>query len=291
MNGIEQRSVVVNDVDFAYLAAGDSGPLALCLHGFPDSAHTYRHLLPRLAADGYRAVAPFMRGYAPTAVPADGRYQTGMLAMDAIGFHEALDGDGDAVIIGHDWGATATYGAAAFAPERWRKVVTMAVPPSGALGAAFFSNLAQIKRSWYMFFFQHPFSDMIVPADDLAFIDMLWADWSPGHDAAEDVPHVKDALRDPANLAAALGYYRATLGAGYNDPALADVQAAGQLDPPQPTLYLHGADDGCIGAEVAEFAAAQAPENITVGIIDGCGHFLHVERPDVVNDEIVGFLS
>ncbi len=142
-----------------------------------------------------------------------------------------------------------------------------------------------------MFFFQHPFSDMVVPANDLAFIDMLWADWSPGHDASDDVPHVKDALRDPANLAAALGYYRATLGAGYNDPALADVQAAGQLDPPQPTLYLHGADDGCIGAEVAEVAAAQAPENIAVGIIDGCGHFLHVERPDVVNDEIMEFLS
>jgi len=291
MNGMDQRSVVVNDVEFAYLAAGDSGPLAVCLHGFPDSAHTYRHLLPRLAADGYRAVAPFMRGYAPTAVPADGRYQTGMLAMDAVGFHEALGGDGDAVIIGHDWGATATYGAAAFAPERWAKVVTMAVPPSGALGAAFFGNLAQIKRSWYMFFFQHPFSDMIVPSNELAFIDMLWADWSPGHDAGEDVPHVKAALRDPANLAAALGYYRATLGDGYNDPALADVQAAAQQDPPQPTLYLHGADDGCIGAEVAEFAATQAPGNIRVGIIDGCGHFLHVERPDVVNDEIMEFLS
>jgi len=104
-----------------------------------------------------------MRGYAPTAVPADGRYQTGMLAMDAIGLHEALGGDGDAVIIGHDWGATATYGAAAYAPERWRRVVTMAVPPSGAVGAAFLGNLAQIKRSWYMFFFQHGLSDLVVP--------------------------------------------------------------------------------------------------------------------------------
>ena len=105
MAEIEQRVVTVNDVEFTCLAAGDDGPLALCLHGFPDSAHTYRYLLPRLAAGGYRAVAPFMRGYAPTAVPADGRYQTGMLAMDAIGLHEALGGDGDAVIIGHDWGA------------------------------------------------------------------------------------------------------------------------------------------------------------------------------------------
>jgi pimeloyl-ACP methyl ester carboxylesterase len=291
MAQIEQRAVTVHDVEFAYLSAGVDGPLALCLHGFPDSAHTYRYLLPRLAAEGYRAIAPFQRGYAPTAVPADGRYQTGMLALDAIGLHEALGGDGDAVIIGHDWGASATYGAAAHAPERWRKVVTMAVPPSGAVGAAFLGNLQQIKRSWYMFFFQHGLADLVVGADDLAFIDMLWADWSPGHNAEEDVPHVKDALRDPANLAAALGYYRATLGSGFVDPALADVQAATQQDPTQPTLYLHGADDGCIGAEVAEWAAAHAPDNISVRIFEGCGHFLHVEHPQAINDEIMEFLS
>ena len=290
MVDIEQGVVSVNDVDFTYLTAGQ-GPLALCLHGFPDSAYTYRHLLPQLAAAGYHAVAPFQRGYAPTAVPADGRYQTGMLALDAIGLHESLGGDGDAVIIGHDWGASGTYGAAAHAPERWRKVVTMAVPPSGAIGAAFLGNLAQIKRSWYMFFFQHGLADLVVGADDLAFIDMLWADWSPGYAADDDVAHVKDALRDPANLAAALGYYRATLGNGYVDPALADVQAAAQTDPTQPTLYLHGADDGCIGVEVAAWAGEHAPENITVRIINGCGHFLHVEEPKVVNEMILEFLA
>jgi pimeloyl-ACP methyl ester carboxylesterase len=291
MPAIEQRVVTVNEVEIAYLSAGVDGPLALCLHGFPDSAHTYRYLLPRLAAEGYRAVAPFMRGYAPSAVPADGRYQTGMLATDAIKLHEVLGGDGEAVIIGHDWGATATYGAAAHAPERWRKVVTMAVPPGAAMGAAFLDNLAQIKRSWYMFFFQHGLSDLVVGANDLAFIDMLWSDWSPGHDAHEDVPYVKDALRDPANLAAALGYYRATLGDGFVDPALADVQAAGQQDPPQPTLYLHGANDGCIGAEVAEWAADHSPENVSVRIFEDCGHFLHVEHPQAINDEIMEFLS
>ena len=79
---------------FAYLTTGGSGPLALCLHGFPDTAHTWRHLAPRLAAAGYRAVAPFTRGYAPTAVPADGLYQTGALAADANALHDALGGDG-----------------------------------------------------------------------------------------------------------------------------------------------------------------------------------------------------
>src|SRR5580765_2003658 len=107
---IQQDGVTANGVEFAYLHCG-SGPLALCLHGFPDSAHTWRHLMPMLAEAGFHAVAPFMRGYAPTAVPADGRYQTGVLGLDAIALHEALGGGQPGVVIGHDWGATATYSA------------------------------------------------------------------------------------------------------------------------------------------------------------------------------------
>jgi pimeloyl-ACP methyl ester carboxylesterase len=204
MPDIAQQTVSANGVDFTYLTAGD-GPLALCLHGFPDSAHGYRHLLPALAAAGYRAVAPFQRGYAPTGVPESGLFQSGVLGTDANALHDALGGGDDAVIIGHDWGASGTHAAAVLEPQRWRKVVSMAVPPGGAIGMAFLTDLAQVKRSWYMFFFQHPLSDLVVPGNDLAFIDMLWADWSPGYDATEDLGYVKDALRDPAHLQAALG--------------------------------------------------------------------------------------
>jgi pimeloyl-ACP methyl ester carboxylesterase len=290
MTGITQGTVTANGVDFTYLTAGE-GPLALCLHGFPDSAHGYRHLLPRLADAGYRAVAPFQRGYAPTAIPADGRYQSGVLATDANALHQALGGTADAVIIGHDWGASATHGAAVLEPNRWRKVVSMAVPPGGAIGMSFLTNLQQIKRSWYMFFFQSPLADLVVPGADLAFIDMLWADWSPGHNATDDLAHVKAALRNPANLSAALGYYRATLGDGYKDPALDGAQAATSAAPTQPMLYLHGRNDGCIGVDVAELAASMVPDNITVEIVDDAGHFLHLERPDFVNQRIIDFLS
>jgi len=287
----EVRRISANGVDFAYLAAGDSGPLALCLHGFPDSAHTWRHILPALAAAGYRAVAPFMRGYAPTSVPEDARYQTGALASDAVALHEALGGDGSAVIIGHDWGAAATVGAAVLDPARWSKVVTLAVPPGGAMGRAFLGNTDQLKRSWYMFFFQLGLADFVVANDDLAFIDMIWRDWSPGYDATQDLALLKPSLRDPANLAAALGYYRALFGAVPQDPALADAQAASGGMPSQPLLYLHGRDDGCIGLEVVEDARAETAANVTIEVVDGAGHFLHVERPDVVNARIVEFLS
>src|SRR5579875_940155 len=101
---MEQRTVTVGDLQFGYLVEGPGdGPLALCLHGFPDTARTFRHLLPRLAAAGFRAVAPWLRGYAPTALAPDGAYQTGALAFDACALHEALGGDADAVVIGHDW--------------------------------------------------------------------------------------------------------------------------------------------------------------------------------------------
>jgi len=194
-------------------------------------------------------------------------------------------------VIGHDWGALAAYGAAAFEPDRWRRVVAAAVPPAGAIGRAFLTSYDQLRRSWYMFFFQHALADAVVPANDLVFIDRLWADWSPGYDASDDLPRVKDALRDSANLAAALGYYRATLGGVEQDPALADQQAATQQAPPQPTLYLHGKDDGCIGAELAENVDAMLAPGSRAEVLTGCGHFLQLERPGDVNRLILEFLK
>ncbi len=293
MQTIKKNTVQANGLEFHYLDIGE-GPLALCLHGFPDSPWTYRYLLPELAKAGYRAVAPFMRGYAPTQISANGDYETCTLAADAAALHGALGGDKNAVLIGHDWGSVAAIGAATHAPERWRRCVIMSVPPFAVFGQVAF-NYDQIKRSFYFWFFQMKISDAIVPGNNMAFIDDLWADWSPGYDAKEDLAHVKDCLRQPANLQAAMGYYRSLFHPdrfGSPDGMAAQNNTWGRTVP-QPTLYLHGVQDGCVGLNetttnsVLDFVG---PGSEVVRIQDA-GHFLLVEKPAQVNERILQFLG
>jgi pimeloyl-ACP methyl ester carboxylesterase len=297
---VRPATVRANGLQFGVLEAG-SGPLALCLHGFPDSADTWRHLLPALAGAGFRAVAPFMRGYAPTAVPADGAYHLGALVADAVALHEVLGGDGNAVLIGHDWGAEAAYGAAVAAPDRWRRLVTLAVPPA-ALDEVLFNDYEQLKRFFYLFMFRDPagFAELVLARDDMAYLDKLWRDWSPGFQPGEHLTRVKQCLRQPANLAAALGYYRAAgvagvAGAAGEAPGTADRYAAEQQaagrQAPQPTLYLHGARDGCIGVDLARGSERFLAPSSRMIVIDNAGHFLHLEKPGQVNDHILSWVG
>jgi pimeloyl-ACP methyl ester carboxylesterase len=301
---VRSATVRANDLEFGLLEAG-SGPLALCLHGFPDTAHTWRHLLPALAGAGFHAVAPFMRGYAPTAVPADGAYQLGALVADAVALHEVLGGGGDAVLIGHDWGAEASYGAAAHAPDRWRRLVTLAVPPA-SLDPVLFSDYEQLKRFFYLFLFRDPagFADALVASDQMSFLDRLWHDWSPGYDAGEDLARVKESLREPANLAAAIGYYRTAGAAGgsggpsgaADGPAETAARYAAEEEAirrqaPLPTLYLHGAADGCIRVELARGAERLLAPSSRMVVIEDAGHFPHLERPGEVNEHILAWIS
>ncbi|MFL6238782.1 MAG: alpha/beta fold hydrolase [Actinomycetes bacterium] len=286
-----QRTISTAKLDIAILEAGDpNDPLALCLHGFPDTAHTWRHLLPMLAAAGFHAVAPFMRGYAPTGVPADRAYQAGALVADATALHEALGADGDAVLIGHDWGAMTAYGAGAVAPERWRRLVTLSVPPPAALMSSFFL-FPQLKRSFYIFLFQTPLAEGAVTADDFAFLDGLWQDWTgPSYDPSTDLRHVKESLRGPDNVAAAIGYYRAMLDASaYLDDYAGEQEACSRIAP-QPTLYLHGTDDAALGADVVNDATSQLSADSRVEFVSGANHFLHLENPAAVNALILDWV-
>ena len=110
------KYVQANGVRFAYLEQGD-GPLVMFLHGFPDNAWSYRKQLQVFAEAGYRAVAPFLRGYAPTEIPADGIFDPIALGKDLEALIAALSDDGQARVVGMDWGGTSTFQALATAPS------------------------------------------------------------------------------------------------------------------------------------------------------------------------------
>jgi pimeloyl-ACP methyl ester carboxylesterase len=252
-------------------------------------------LLGELAAAGFHAVAPWMRGYPPTAVPTDGLYQPAALSLDAVALADALAPvDRPAMLVGHDWGAIAAYGAVVHRPDRFARLVTMSVPHRASLTARMVTSPAQLKRSWYMFFFQVPLAEHAVAFNDFALIEHLWRDWSPGFEpAAEYLRGVKDTLGSPGCLDAALGYYRHLLNPLKHDARLAAVEAAGSGWVPVPTLYLHGADDGCFGADMVypDDMKPLFPEGLEAEIMPGLGHFLHLEAPAQVNDRIVEFLT
>jgi pimeloyl-ACP methyl ester carboxylesterase len=286
---IQRVDVDCRGLSYACLTAG-SGPLALCLHGFPDNARGWAPTLRALAAAGFHAVAPFMRGYAPTGVPVGSSGSLPEWVADVAALHETFQGNGDAVLVGHDWGAQAAYCAASLGTDRWRRLVVASIPPP-VIMIAQLSRYEQLKLFWYQFLFLQPLADTIVAADDLDFIGRLWADWSPGFDAAGVLPGVKDSLRDPQRLATALETYRA-LYDPTRVPAGLEAEAAAVFNPhTQPTLYLHGADDACVPAAVTDGAAAVLPAGSRVEVVPGAGHFLQYERPDDVAERIAAFVS
>ncbi len=281
MDEPRRLEIALPGVDLVALAWGDPGaPLALCLHGFPDTARTWRHLGPALAEAGFHVVAPYTRGYAPSGPARDGDYSVAALMRDAAGIRERLAPGGEAVLIGHDWGGITAQGLAADPEHPFARVVSLAIPPLWALSDAIgermpgsvLALLGQTRRSWYIGFNQLP----VLPERLIGpLVRRLWLTWSPGYDATEDLADVMASLSEPAHRSAAIGYYRALRRTRPDAPWL--------RSPLVPTLYLHGEDDGCLSPALSDMAGS--------GGVPETGHFLHLEHPERVNATVVEFLT
>ncbi|MFE0258359.1 alpha/beta fold hydrolase [Streptomyces sp. NPDC059010] len=271
------------------LEAG-SGPLVLCLHGFPDHAASWTGLLNRLAREGYWAVAPALRGYWPGGAAPDGSYRPFSTGQDALALIEAL-GREQADLIGHDLGAVAAYAAASLDATRVRRLVGMAVPYGPQLGTAFVTDGDQQRRSWYMYFFQTAIAEAAVAFDDFAFIDRLWREWSPGYELSEvERAALKETFRAPGVLRETLGFYRQLFTPPADEAArIMEARASGAIT--VPSLYLHGADDNCMSVELSEGMDALFTNGLERVVVPDAGHFLHLEQPKPVADHILGFLN
>ncbi|MFF9363840.1 alpha/beta fold hydrolase [Streptomyces griseoluteus] len=268
----------------AYLHAGHAdAPLALLLHGFPDTPHSWNPLAEGLVEAGFRVVAPWLRGYAPSSPAADGDYGPSAHVSDVAALAQVMGADEHTLLIGHDIGAAIAYAAALRHPNLFGRVATLSVPPPPALSAVM-TSYAQLKRSWYTFAFQHPAAEELIGADNFAFLRGLWTDWSPRLDPTPHLDHLHAALPDREHLSAALGWYRAVFQPTPPDQALATEQAAAGGRVPMPWLYLHGTDDGCVGAEALQYVPGGVP-------LHGVGHFPQLEAPREVVIHLRKFLE
>ncbi|WP_435744832.1 alpha/beta fold hydrolase [Nocardioides sp. SYSU DS0663] len=258
----------------------EDGPLAVLLHGFPDTAWTWRHLGPHLAERGWRVVAPHTRGYAPSTLPRDGDHHVAALMADAVGVHDVLGGDERAVLVGHDWGAITANALGAHPASPYAKVVAMAVPPLPAVSGGPLTLARQARMSWYIAFNQLP----ALPERLFErLVHHLWRTWSPRYDASDDLALVHASLGAPEHRSAALGYYRDLARPWRVRGAYRDWHRTWAGTPVVPSLLLHGAQDGCLHPAMARGAGAV--------MVDGAGHFLQLERPAEVNRLVADFLA
>jgi len=262
------------------------GELLVALHGFPDTAWTWRTVAPLLADAGYRVAAPFLRGYAPSGIPDDHDYSVRALVADAVALHDRLGGNATTAVIGHDWGAI-TAGALAGDPASpYVRVVALAVPPtpwmnptSRALRPWLGAMLRQPAHSWYIAYNQVP---GLAERHFEWLSRRLWSAWSPGYPAADDLAHLARAVPDRAHATAVVSYYRALVSRG-SRVALAE--------PRVPLLYLHGDRDGALEPRFFPVVRARIAAPSRAALLTGAGHFLHLEQPDVVAAHVVDFLG
>ncbi|MEM9724836.1 MAG: alpha/beta fold hydrolase [Pseudomonadota bacterium] len=293
VDGLTELRLEHGPLRFPAWAAGDpAAPLVLCLHGFPDAPWTWRRQLPALAEAGYYAVAPTIRGYAPSAAPADPVYKLDACATDVTAWADAL-GAARFHLVGHDWGAIIAYWAATAAPERVATLSTLAVPPTWRFMASTLRVPRQLLKSWYVFAFQgRGLSVAAASRGDHALLKRLWRDWSPNY-ALSDLEWraLQTQFAQPGVTANALRYYQQNLSPAWmlspsgGAPAGLPIQA--------PTLAITGADDGCVDTRIydhafrpGDFAGALRIERLV-----GAGHFAQLEQPDQVTALLLDGLS
>lgn len=312
---MRQREIATNGVRLRITEAGE-GPLVLLLHGFPESAYSWRHQLRALAEAGYHAVAPDQRGYATSDAPqAIEAYDQVELAADVAGLIDAMGAE-RAVVVGHDWGAPVAYHTALLHPDKVRAVVGMSVPWGGRPSRPPLPRLHELFKDvfFYMIYFQTPgVAEAELETDTRRSLRTFF--YSASGDAPRGggfTPHpptarLLDTMSDcgdalprwlsPTDLDVytadfTRSGFRGPLNWYRNFDRTWERTAALASRIEQPALFLVGDRDPVLAFTRGQLdrMRASVPHLANSIVLQGCGHWIQQERPDEVNAALIGFL-
>jgi len=287
---IKHNYAAINGIRMHYAEAG-SGELVILLHGFPDCWYTWRHQIDALSKK-YHVVVPDMRGYNET--DNIGPFDTGTLRQDVIKLVHQL-GNKQAHIIGHDWGGAIAWNLAISNPEVVQTLGICNIPHP----ANFFKGLrtfTQLKRSWYIFFFQIPFLPERFLARD-NYHRLARSMYRIGPNTDEDINFYINSWKK-YGLSGGINWYRAT---GKN-VFFEAIKRMIKLRPPTTekmtrsmqvaarTTMIWGEKDFALGKELT-FDTDQYVPDLTISYLPDVGHFVQQEAPEKVNELLLEHLA
>ncbi|HUR48779.1 MAG TPA: alpha/beta hydrolase [Acidimicrobiales bacterium] len=276
------EDVAVGDLVFRTRIAGEGDRLVLLLHGFPQTSWMWRHVLPALAAAGYRVAAPDQRGYSPGARPEDvEEYGFAALTGDVAGLAAALGHDRFDVV-GHDWGGAVAWGTAARFPDQVRSVTSVSTPHSAALVEAMGAPSGdQANKSSYMSLFgaEKGKAEAVLLSGGADGLRGVYESWGLGTEDDDDVEAYVRALSDEPTLSAALNWYRR----GFEWAAVEPVEV--------PALYVWGTEDVALGREAAELTEKYVGGPYRFVVLDGVDHWVAEHAGDRLIAELTAHLA
>jgi pimeloyl-ACP methyl ester carboxylesterase len=274
----------VGEVRLHAVEAG-SGPLVVLLHGFPEFWWSWRHQIPALAAAGFHVVAPDLRGYnlsdRPTRV-AD--YGLRHLTADVAGLIRAMD-ERKAHVVGHDWGGGIAWEFAMLYPHMLERLAILNAPHPVRLQQAFLRSFSQLKKSWYMLYFQIPeLPERFLAADDFKNLRRSLSLGRSGRVPLEQIQPYVDAARRADGLRGALHYYRAMMRS----------LVTGRLPKPEPidapVLVLWGEKDPFLGKELAQPPSSWV-KNARVELLPNASHSVQLDESEQVGALLAQFFA
>lgn len=316
--GISFRFIETNGIRMRLATAGDSGPLVIMAHGWPESWYSWRHQIQAVAEAGYRVVAPDMRGYGATDAPPNVEdYDIVTLAADMVGIVDAY-GEEQAIIMGHDWGSIVAWNTVLLHPERFSALVAMSVPYSGRAQQSPLESwrAAYGDNFYYILYHQEPgVAEAEYDADPYGLLSRLYL--SP--DSPREPAQITDRHRSAGGWIGRLGapqglpdwltqsdlnyfvgqFSEAGFRGGVNyyrnfhrnweiTPQLATARVT------VPTLFIAGENDVVIaGASQGRLQGAMnrvVDDLRDVVILPEAGHWIQQELPEETNAAVLDFL-